>query len=90
MEGATWTAGPSVSSFPVTITLPPLTPPTYTGTLTIAVVATAPAFCGLTPDTSDNPVSINLTDRPGNRADNAIPITLTPPPRWDMDGYHIR
>jgi hypothetical protein len=75
--GATWTAGPSVSSFPITITLPPLTPPTYTGTLQIAVVATAPAFCGLTPDTSDNPVSINLTDRPGNRADNAIPITLT-------------
>jgi hypothetical protein len=75
--GATWTAGPSVSSFPVTITLPPLTPPTYTGTLTIAVVATGPAFCGLTPDTSDNPVSINLTDRPGNRAATAIPITLT-------------
>jgi len=76
--GATWSAGPSVSSFPITITLPPLTPPTYTGTLTIAVVAEAPAFCGLTPDTSDNPVSINLTDRPGNRAATAIPITLTP------------
>jgi hypothetical protein len=82
--GTTWTAGPSVSSFPVTITLPPLTPPTYTGTLTIAVVATAPAFCGLTPDISDNPVSINLTDRPGNRAATAIPITLTPsgPGMW--------
>jgi hypothetical protein len=79
--GVTWTAGPSVSSFPVTITLPPFTPPTYTGTLTIAVVATAPAFCSLTPDTSNNPVSINLTDRPGNRADNAIPITLTPDPQ---------
>lgn len=75
--GAMWSAGPSVSSFPITITLPPLTPPTYTGTLTIAVVATAPAFCGLTPDTSDNPVSINLTDRPGNRAATAIPISLT-------------
>jgi hypothetical protein len=78
--GVTWTAGPSVSSFPVTITLPPFTPPTYTGTLTIAVVATAPAFCSLTPDTSNNPVSINLTDRPGNRAANAILITLTPDP----------
>jgi len=78
--GSTWTAGPSVSSFPVTITLPPFTPPTYTGTLTIAVVATAPAFCGLTPDTSNNPVSINLTDRPGNRAATAIPITLDPSP----------
>jgi hypothetical protein len=75
--GQTWTAGPSVSSFPITITLPPLSPPTYTGTLTIAVVATAPAFCGLTPDTSNNPRSINLTDRPGNRAATAIPITLT-------------
>jgi hypothetical protein len=75
--GATWTAGPSVSSFPTTITLPPLTPPTYTGTLTIAVVATGPSVCGLTPDTSNNPVSINLTDRPGNRAATAIPITLT-------------
>lgn len=82
--GVTWTAGPSVSSFPVTITLPPLTPPTYTGTLQIAVVATAPAFCSLTPDTSNNPVSINLTDRPGNRAATAIPITLTPsgPGMW--------
>jgi hypothetical protein len=82
--GTTWSAGPSVSSFPVTITLPPPTPPTYTGTLTIAVVATGPAFCGLTPDTSDNPVSINLTDRPGNRADNAITISLTPsgPGMW--------
>jgi hypothetical protein len=82
--GVTWTAGPSVSSFPVTITLPPLTPPTYTGTLRIAVVATGPIFCGLTPDTSDNPVSINLTDRPGNRADTAIQITLTPsgPGMW--------
>lgn len=76
--GQTWTAGPSVSSFPVTITLPPLTPPTYTGTLQIAVVATAPPFCGLTADTSNNPVSINLTDRPGNRAATAIEITLTP------------
>jgi hypothetical protein len=75
--GSIWTTGPSVSSFPTTITLPPLTPPTYTGTLTIAVVATAPAFCSLTPDTSDNPVSINLTDRPGNRADNPITINLT-------------
>jgi hypothetical protein len=75
--GVTWTAGSSVSSFPTTITLPPLTPPTYTGTLTIAVVATAPAFCSLTPDTSNNPVSINLTDRPGNRAATAIPISLT-------------
>jgi hypothetical protein len=82
--GATWTAGPSVSSFPVTITLPPLTPPTYTGTLTIAVVATGPSFCGLTPDTSNSPVSINLTDRPGNRATTATSITLTPsgPGMW--------
>jgi hypothetical protein len=75
--GNNWTLGPSVSSFPITITLPPLTPPTYTGTLTIAVVATAPGFCSLTPDTSNTPVSINLTDRPGNRAATAIPITLT-------------
>jgi hypothetical protein len=82
--GETWTAGPSVSSFPITITLPPLSPPTYTGTLTIAVVATGPAYCGLTPDTSNNPVSINLTDRPGNRAATAIQITLKPsgPGMW--------
>jgi hypothetical protein len=47
----------------------------------IAVRATAPGFCSLTPDTSDNPVSITLTDRLGNRADNAILITLTPDPQ---------
>ncbi len=75
--GDNWTAGPSVSSFPVIFTLPSLTPGNYTGTLQIAVVATAPAICGLTPDTSDTPASINITDRPGNRADNAITITLT-------------
>ena len=76
-NGATWTAGPTVTSFPVTITLPPFTPPNYTATMLIAVTATAPGFCSLTPDTSDTPVSINLTDRPGNRAATAIPITLT-------------
>ena len=74
--GSRWTAGPDVSSFPITITLPPLSPPTYTGTLQIAVRASAPVPCGLTADTSNNPVSINLSDRPGNRAANAIPITL--------------
>jgi len=81
--GNTWTAGPSVSSFPVIITLPPPRPP-YTGTLQIAVVATGPATCGLTPDTSDAPASINITDRLGNRPDNAITINLTPsgPGMW--------
>jgi hypothetical protein len=74
--GSTWTAGPTITSFPVTITLPPFTPPNYTATMLIAVEATAPGFCSLTPDTSDNPVSINLTDRPGNRATTAIPINL--------------
>jgi hypothetical protein len=76
--GQTWNTGPSVSSFPITITLPPLSPPTYTGTLQIAVRASAPVLCGLTADTSNNRVSINLSDRPGNRAANAIPITLNP------------
>lgn len=76
--GATWTAGPAVTAFPVTITLPSFTPPNYTGTLLIRVVATAPSFCSLTPDSSDTPVSLNLTDRPGNRAVTAIPVTLTP------------
>lgn len=76
--GVTWTAGPTITSFPVTITLPPFTPPTYTATMLIAVTATTPSICPpLTPDTSNNPVSINLTDRPGNRAATAIPITLT-------------
>jgi hypothetical protein len=75
--GATWTAGPTVTSFPVTITLPPFTPPNYTATMLIAVTATAPGFCSLTPDTSNTPVSINLTDRLGNRAATAIPISLT-------------
>jgi hypothetical protein len=76
-EEDNWTLVQSVSRFPVTITLPSLTPSTYRGTLQIAVVATAPDFCGLEPDTS-NIISINLTDRLGNRADNAIEITLRP------------
>jgi hypothetical protein len=76
--GATWTAGPTVSSFPVTITLPPLNPPNYTGTLLVAAVATTPTICPpLTPDTSNIPASIPLTDRPGNRAATAIPVTLS-------------
>ena len=77
LDGRPWTLVQSVSSFPVTITLPSLTPGNYTGTLKIAVVATAPTSCGLTPDTS-NKVSINLSDRPGNRLANAIPIRLNP------------
>lgn len=76
--GATWTAGPAVTAFPVTIGLPSITPPNYTGTLLIRVVATALSLCSLTPDSSDTPVSLNLTDRPGNRAVTAIPVTLTP------------
>ena len=76
LNGGPWNRGPSVSSIPTTFTLPPLTPPTYTGTLEIAVIAEAPAFCNLTADTS-NRISINLTDRPGNRAATAIPISLT-------------
>jgi len=76
-NGNTWTALAPVTSFPVTVTLPPVTPPNYTPTMLIAVRASAPALCNLTADTSNNPVSINLTDRPGNRADNAITINLT-------------
>jgi hypothetical protein len=79
LDGGPWTLVQSVSSFPVTITLPSFTPPNYTGTLQIAVRASAPVPCGLTADTSNNPVSINLSDRPGNRAANAIPITLNSP-----------
>lgn len=77
--GATWTAGPTIAGFPINFTLPPLTPPTYTGTIHIAVEATqAPGACpSLTPDTSNTPLVLNLTDRPGNRAANAIPLTLT-------------
>jgi hypothetical protein len=79
LSGWRETHGPQaqdVSSFPITITLPPFSPPTYTDTLQIAVRASAPVPCGLTADTSNNLVSINLSDRPGNRAANAIPITL--------------
>ena len=78
--GNSWIAGPPITSFPVTITLPPFTPPNYTATMLIAVRASAPDFCSIPADTSDNPVSINLTDRPGNRAATAIPITLDPSP----------
>jgi hypothetical protein len=77
----TWRLLAPVTSFPVTITLPPVTPPNYTPTMLIAVTATGPGFCSLRPDTSDTPASINLTDRSGNRPDNAIPITLTPDPQ---------
>ncbi|RMF47163.1 MAG: hypothetical protein D6750_09415, partial [Bacteroidetes bacterium] len=76
--GATWTAGPTVGAFPVSFTLPPLAPPTYTGTIRIAIRASqAPGCPPLPDDTSDAYLALNLTDRPGNRPANAIPITLT-------------
>ncbi|GIV24836.1 MAG: hypothetical protein KatS3mg026_0528 [Bacteroidia bacterium] len=76
--GATWTAGPSVSSFPASFTLPPLTPPNYTGTIAIAIRASQAPLCPSQPDdTSDVYLTLNLTDRPGNRPANAIPLTLT-------------
>jgi hypothetical protein len=79
--GTNWTrVNPSITSFPVTITLPPLSPPTYKDTMLIAVIAEAPGFCSLTPDTSSTRDTIILTDRPGNRAATAIPITLDPSP----------
>lgn len=78
-NGATWTAGPSVSSLPISFTLPNLTPPAYTGTIHIALMAQQSANNCFpnTPDTSDVLLSLNLTDRPGNRQANAIPLTLT-------------
>jgi hypothetical protein len=78
-DGDNWIEGPDVdvSEFPITITLPPLAPPTYEDTLKIAVRATGSELCNLTPAMS-NEISIALTDRPGNRADNAITIELTP------------
>ncbi|MDW8088469.1 MAG: hypothetical protein RMJ49_01795 [Bacteroidia bacterium] len=79
--GATWTQGPLVASFPFQFTLPPLTPPNYTGTIRLALRATAlPITCpGMdpTPDTSDVPLILSLRDRPGNRRATAIPIALT-------------
>lgn len=76
--GATWTAGPNISAFPASFTLPLLTPPTYTGTIHIVVEATQIPGCpSLAPDTSNAPLILNLTDRPGNRAATAIPLTLT-------------
>jgi hypothetical protein len=85
--GTTWIPGPTITSFPFIFTLPPVTPP-YTPTMLIAVEATAPSICPpLQPDRSDNPASINVTDRLGNRADNAILITLTPDP--DNPGHWI-
>jgi len=79
--GTNWTrVNPPITIFPVTITLPPLSPPTYKDTMLIAVIAEAPSFCSLTPDTSSTRDTIILTDRPGNRAATAIPITLDPSP----------
>jgi hypothetical protein len=78
-NGNNWTTLAPVTSFPVIITLPPVAPP-YRTTMLIAVEATAPGFCSLPPDRSDNPFPITVTDRLGNRADNAILITLTPDP----------
>jgi len=80
LNGGPWTPLQSVSSFPVTITLPSLTPGIYTGNLRIAVRATDSSPCNLPSDISDRPVSINLTDRPGNRVDNAITIDLDETP----------
>lgn len=76
--GLTWTAGPTVPSFPTNFTLPGLTPPNYTGTIHIAIRATQIPSCpSLAPDTSDTYLALNLTDAPGNRQATAIPFTLT-------------
>jgi len=75
--GATWTAGPTVGAFPVSFTLPSLTPPNYTGTIAIAIRASqAPGCPPLPDDTSNVYLTLNLTDRPGNRSANAISLTL--------------
>jgi len=75
-NGTTWSSGPTVSAFPVNFTLPSLTPPTYTGVIQIAIRA-EDATCTPSADTSDTYLTLNLTDRPGNRLATAIPLTLT-------------
>ncbi len=72
--GVSWTtAASNLTSFPVTITLPAFTPPTYTRTLLIRAVA----VCNSTSQESPGGYnSINLSDRLGNRPTIPIPITL--------------
>jgi hypothetical protein len=73
-EGISWTtAAPNVTSFPVTITLPAFTPPTYTATLLIRAVAVCNSPSQESPGGYN---SINLSDRLGNRPTIPIPITL--------------
>ncbi|MCS7161865.1 MAG: T9SS type A sorting domain-containing protein [Bacteroidia bacterium] len=77
-NGTTWQGGGVVSGFPTTFVLPPLTPPIYTGTIRIALVARMPSGCpNEPPDTSNVALSLNLTDRPGNRPSTAIPLALS-------------
>ncbi|MEN2992953.1 MAG: T9SS type A sorting domain-containing protein [Bacteroidia bacterium] len=76
-NGATWQAGGVVSGFPTSFALPTLSPPTYTGTIQIALVARMPDGCpNEPPDTSNVPLTLGLTDRPGNRPSTALPLVL--------------
>ncbi len=71
--GVTWTAGGVLGSLPLNFTLP-----TSGDSVLIALVANnVPGCPPLTVDTSDVPLKLYLSDRPGNRPATAITVTLT-------------
>lgn len=60
--------------FPVDFRLP--VPPTFPGSVILRLIALPLPGCPEPPDTSA-PLSLSVTDRPGNRPQNAIPLTFT-------------
>jgi hypothetical protein len=70
--GESWIpAAPNVTDFPVTISLPAFMPPPYDGTLEIRAVAVCN---GTNEENQGRSISINLSDRQGNRP--TIPIRI--------------
>ncbi|MCX7607327.1 MAG: T9SS type A sorting domain-containing protein [Bacteroidia bacterium] len=93
--GLTWHTIPLTrQDFPVTLPLP--APQTLPGTVTYRLAASPLAGCTGLPDTS-GAVSISVSDRIGNRPQNAIllPLSLTSPGIWEgthtdsLTGYGV-
>jgi len=72
--GATWSVVVSNPTFPYTVNVPQDI--SEVGNRLYRVVARPAAGCPGSPDSS-NAITVNITDRPGNRLANAIPISLT-------------
>lgn len=73
--GLSWvTLGCTAGDFPLEVSLPQ--PASWPGAVVYRLVAAPPAGCPGSPDTSA-PLTIQITDRPGNRLQNALALSLS-------------